>query len=108
MRISKSNARALAPDPGRNACVLTANGVQIPGGNGYVSDYGKEKRMSPLRRLEYFEEMRYRSASAVSMTASTPLSKAISTGRAPLSEAAPEAGKTASCVPASWRAIKGS
>lgn len=64
------DARSLALDLGRKACVLTANGVQILGGNGYMSDYGQEKRMrdarmarqllgmSALRRLEYFEEMR--------------------------------------------------
>jgi len=60
------DARALALELGRKACRLTTDGVQILGGNGYMSDYGQEKRMrdtrmarqllgmTALRRLEYF------------------------------------------------------
>ncbi len=62
------DARPLTLHLGRKACAITTDGVQILGGNGYMSDYGQEKRMrdarmarqllgmSALRRLEYLNE----------------------------------------------------
>ncbi len=43
------DARPLAILLGEQACRLTTDGVQILGGNGYMSDYGQEKRMRDAR-----------------------------------------------------------
>jgi alkylation response protein AidB-like acyl-CoA dehydrogenase len=57
-------ARAAALFNGRVACELTGDGVQVLGGNGYMEDYGQEKRfrdaahirsllgMAPVREIE--------------------------------------------------------
>ncbi len=61
-------ARALAVRLGEWACRVTTDGVQLLGGNGYMSDYGQEKRMrdarmarqllgrAPLRKQDYFND----------------------------------------------------
>jgi alkylation response protein AidB-like acyl-CoA dehydrogenase len=62
-------SRAAALHLGELACTLTTDGIQILGGNGYMKDYGQEKRfrdakqvqsllgMVPLRKLAFVGEL---------------------------------------------------
>jgi len=59
------SAVATAVQLGRIATEVTSEGIQVMGGNGYMKDYGQEKRMrdakqaqallgsSPLRKMEF-------------------------------------------------------
>jgi len=62
-------AMAVAIHLGELSAVSTADGVQLLGGNGYMKDYGQEKRMrdskqaqtllgmAPLRKIKYIEKI---------------------------------------------------
>jgi alkylation response protein AidB-like acyl-CoA dehydrogenase len=62
-------SRAAALHVGELACTLTTDGIQVLGGNGYMKDYGQEKRfrdakqvqcllgMVPLRKLAFMGEL---------------------------------------------------
>jgi alkylation response protein AidB-like acyl-CoA dehydrogenase len=45
-------ARAAALHLGELACELTTNGIQILGGNGYMKDYGQEKRFRDAKQVQ--------------------------------------------------------
>lgn len=61
----EQSSRAASLAVGRMACELTEDGIQVLGGNGYMEDYGQEKRfrdarqaqsllgLVPRRKLEY-------------------------------------------------------
>ncbi len=63
----EDSARAAALHVQETACHVTSDGIQILGGNGYMQDYGQEKRFRdahqlkillghhPLRKLKYLE-----------------------------------------------------
>ena len=48
----EDSARAAAIYAAESACTVTADGVQLLGGNGYMTDYGQEKRFRDARQVQ--------------------------------------------------------
>jgi alkylation response protein AidB-like acyl-CoA dehydrogenase len=48
------SARAAALHLAELACKLTTDGIQVLGGNGYMKDYGQEKRFRDAKQVQSF------------------------------------------------------
>jgi alkylation response protein AidB-like acyl-CoA dehydrogenase len=48
----EQSSRAASLAVGQMACELTDDGIQVLGGNGYMEDYGQEKRFRDARQVQ--------------------------------------------------------